>query len=388
MENAKSSYMSPYAPIRYRDSPWWKYAANASKSGFITANGSVHSGLPGMIMSQLIVPTVKISADYFQNDTETAQAYTQFIAGLMEYRHWVPLVGQYELNGRQIFDLNDTLVEMLAQTDIGECTLQGWNPPYDAFFVRFGPQANIKLPFDNDFEYLDGAFVAVTPWDATDPEQRRIKFGFTMVHKNGSGVAMPGWFMDLNPAEQAMPVISGFEAAIRRRIASFADGNDSENSKALSACRAAMLEESVDLIRQAVHLVVNAMFYIESLGRSKASEKVEPGRDTPVDKLVAWHQSAPQKRAKLKSRLTADGYVLVHLLGAELHADQGVCGSGAGKKAHWRRGHWRMQRKGPQLSQVERKWIKPTMVNADQAQQDEQPGHIYSVGGQDGTTIH
>lgn len=352
------------------------------------ANGNIHGGLPEMIMRQLIVPTVQMSADYFQKEPEAAQTYTQFVAGLMEYRHWVPLVGQYELNGRQIFDLDDTLVEMLAQTDIGDCTLQDWNPPYDAFFVRFGPQAEIKLPFDNDFEYLDGAFVAVTPWDAANPAQRRIKFGFTMVHKDGSGVAMPGWFMDLNPDEQAMPIIAGFESSIRRRIASFADGNESDNSKALSACRAAMLEESVTLMRQAVHLVVNAMFYIESLGKHKATEKVEPGRDTPVDKVVAWNQSPPEKRAKLRSKLTADGYVLVHLLGSELHADHGAHGAGTGKKAHWRRGHWRMQRKGPQLSQVERKWIKPTMVNADLAQQDEPPGHIYSVGGQDGTSIH
>lgn len=388
MPDITEKSFSPYAPIRHRSTYWWQYATHAARTGLIKPNGFISGQLPELIMSQLIVPLSRIFAEEVKKDAKLGEVTTQWVATLMEQRHWVPLIGQYELNGRQIFDLDDTLVEMLAQTDIEDCSLQDWHPPYDAFFVRFGKQDNIKLPFDDDFEYLDGAFVAVTPWDANDPTSRRIKFGFTMVHQDGSGVAMPGWFLDLSPDEQRMPIIEGFEASIRRRIASFAEGNDTESSQALADCRAAMLTESVDLIKQAVHLVVNSMFYIESLGTNTAMEKVEPGRDTPVDAVVAWHQAPLQKRAKLKSRLTADGYALVHLMGTELHADQQRLGHTGGKKAHWRRGHWRMQRKGPQLSLSERKWIKPTMVKSDLAQQDELPGHIYTVGGQSSTTQH
>lgn len=375
----RSFSMSPYAPIRYRDTFWWQFTRDAAQHGAITPSGQIAYDLPDRIMQSLCQPAATIAAEQFKDQPDGPRLALQVMAKMMELRHWVPLAGQFELCGRQIFDLTDDLVEMLAVTDIGDCTLEGWHAPYDAFFVRFGPQSDIKLPFDDGFEYLDGAFVAVTPWGDM-PGDRRIKFGFTTVHQDGSGVDMPGYFLDLNPAEQAMPILDGIAASIERRVASMRKPDESPS--ALDVCRRGMLEEAQTLMQQAILLLVNALFYIESTNNKKGDTVVEPGRDTPVDQVVAWAQAQPAKRAKLRSRMTADGYVLVHLLGKELQFNRGAK-TGGTVRSHWRRGHWRQQRVGPQRAQVERRWIKPTMVNADRPH-DEIPGHVYVVGNSNG----
>jgi hypothetical protein len=197
---------------------------------------------------------------------------------------------------------------------------------------------------------------------------------------------MPGQFLDLTPSEQKLPILAGIEASIARRVASMSSPGEDVATAAVTAYRKDMLEEGLDLMKQAVSLLVNALFYIESINNKGNEVAVEPGRDTPPDQVVAWH-AQPQKRAKLRSRLTSEGYVIVRMLGKEL-APLGAARVGGTVKTHWRRGHWRQQRVGTGRSQIERRWIRPTMVNADRPH-DDMPGHIYAVGGPgDGTTRH
>lgn len=47
----------------------------------------------------------------------------------------------------------------------------------------------------------DGAFVARTPYEGGG---HRLESGFTTVHEDGSGVQLPGYFVDLIPPEQRM----------------------------------------------------------------------------------------------------------------------------------------------------------------------------------------
>lgn len=373
-----SSNMSPYAPVRYRDHAWWRYSLEAARAGFVVSNGQIAGNLPDMIMSDLISPQLRLAKEHFVGHAEFDQVMTQVMAKAMEYRHWVPLAAQYELCGRQIFDLSDDLVEMLLHTDLGECTFEDWHAPYDAFFVRFGKQETLKVPFEDDFEYLDGAFVSVTPW-SPGCNDLRIKFGFTTVHKDGSGVEMPGFFLDLSPEEQRLPVIEGFKASIKRRVASMHAPGDTDSSDPLTECRRGMLEEGLLLIEEGLALLVNALFYLEWANKSQAPVKPEPGRDTPADIVVSW-ETSPKKRAKLQSRMTSEGYVVVRLMGKEV-TNPGTHRAGAGKCTHWRRGHWR------QLRLSGRTWVKPHIVNAHKPH-DDLPGHIYTTGGGDDNVKH
>jgi hypothetical protein len=368
---------SPYAPIRVRDQYWWQFAIKCGKERFVLPNGQIAANLPDLIMEELIEPAMKPAADEFRGHPQGGEILGQYLAKMLELRHWVPLAAQYELNGRQIFDIGDELVEMLEQTDFGDTTLEAWNPPYDAFYVRFGKRENVRVPFDHDdYEYLDGAFVAVTPWENTGSE-RRIKFGFMTVKADGRGVMMPGHFMDIVHAEQAMPIASAIDAALARRLRSFDDqpGED-EQTKVINEHRRAAIRDSADILRQAAALLVNSLFYLESVEHKNTRQ---PGRDTPPAAVVQWAQSPPAKQQDMKSKLTKDGYAVVYLMGQELSPWAQGHTPGARKAAHWRRGHWRNQPHGPKRAELKKIWIKPVMVGTDGAT-IEVPGHVYVTG--------
>lgn len=374
---------SPYAPMRLRDEEWWRFGAQAGQHGFVTRNGQIAGDLPQLIMSELIGPTMAAATK--QAKAEGSEEHLgQLFAKLLQQRHWVPMVAQYNLSGKQIFDLSDNIVAMLRNTDVADCTLQDWHPPYDAFFVRFGKQNDMKLPFDDGYEYLDGAFVAVTPWTTNGPEFR-LKIGLTTVKDDGSGVMMPGYFIDFTPEEQRLSPQSAIEAFIARKFADLdADEDKSERNLALIAIRKGEWEEGAVLLRKATELVINCLFYIESIG---ADKELTPGRDVPPELHVKWQQTPPMRRFKVAQKLGSEGYTMVRLMGDEVQQGSSYHETGRTDiSTHWRRGHWRRQAHGPQKSLVKRVWIRPVLVNPAKAHED-LPGHVYAVGGS-GSSVH
>lgn len=374
----KDDEFSAYAPIRQRGMLWWKYGQAAAKDRHVTAEGMISGQLPTMIEQYLVRLYVSGFADTVRSEENASHLMGVHLAKTLMLRHWVPMVGQYELCGRQIFDLHDSLVDMLAETDLGECTLENWNAPYEAFYVRFGKQESMSLPFDGDErEYLDGAFVARTPFDETG---YRLKIGFSTVKESGKGVMLPGYFIDFQPEELKLTVPEAIDAALKRIMAEYdedaAGGN--EQSRAINSYRRQESEDSAELLKAGATLLVNALFYLEGLG-SFAPEP-EPGRDTPPVRVARWHQMDSKKRRKEKSALSADSYAIVRLVGSEV-VDSVGRGSGGSLRTHWRRGHWRFQRHGEGLSQRKRIWIKPVLVGSDLGTVPSPvPGHFYMTG--------
>ena len=372
-----SDALSVYAPIRQRGALWWRYARQVANDGHVVADGRISPVLMPAIEQTLIPLYAERTQDVVQGQANAGDVLGMSLAKIMVLRHWVPLVAQYELCGRQIFDLRDELADMLGQTDLGDCTLEGWNAPYEAFYVRFGKQEAMSLPFEEgEREYLDGAYVARTP----HPDGLRLKIGFTTVKDDGRGVMLPGYFIDLWPEEQKLPVAEAVDASLRRKMAEL-EADDLESgtvfSKALNSHRRVEMEDSAHLLRAGAALLVNALFYLEGLGA--ATPEPEPGRDTPPERVARWHQLDGAKRRKERSAMTADGYAVVRLVGAEV-ATAAATMTGGSRRAHWRRGHWRMQRHGEGMNLRKRLWIKPVMVAAGHHDGQELPGHVY-VGG-------
>lgn len=375
-EATSSEDYSPYGPIRMRRSPYWLLAKRLAAEGWIRSDGRIGLGLYDLIDSELLGPALEYASKTLQN-TADPFAYGTILAKLFSYRDWVPLVGQYEACGRQIFDLNDRLTEMLVHTDVGEVTLQDLHLPYDACFIRFGARSEIRLPFEEGrWEYVDGAFVAWTPYD--EAGERRLKLGFATVHEDGLAVGYPGPTFDLLPEELKLPVPDAIARALQRRVRLQAtpEPGDNESVQALKSYIRQEAEDSGEVVAAAASLLVNALFYLESIEHHLPSPS--PGRDTPPDLLAKWMSVPQQRRHKQVSRLTADGYAVVRMVGGEIDAGSKVStGAGLNRKVHWRRGHWRMQRHGEALAQRKRIWIKPTLVGADHSDSVELPGRIY-----------
>lgn len=367
--------MSPYAPIRLQNESWWNFARQGANRGHITPLGQISAQVPEVIMQQFIMPAMahaKASADQDGDPGVLGHLFSK----LLGLRHWVPLVGQYSLCGKQIFDMDDDVISMLRKTDVSDCNLQDWKPPYDAFFVRFGKQQDIKLQFEDDFEYLDGAFIAVTPWDDT---QRRIKFGLTTTKADGSGVMMPGYFVDFTPDEQKLSPREAVDAFIERKCAEL-DADDGPAESAIITVREIRkgeLKEGAQLLRDAVELIVNSLFYIEAMGTDK---ELVPGRDVPPDMLAHWLQTPQLRRYKATQKLEREGYTMVRMMGDEIRtgSTKNADSDRRDLSTHWRKGHWRRQHFGPQNSQLKRVWIRPVLVNPSEAAA-EPAGHIYVV---------
>lgn len=369
---------SPYAPVRNQNEFWWIFAANAARAGWVLKDGRVDGHLMDRIQYELVDrnldPLLKQLKQEYPNSSECGHIAGAIFAKLAELRHWVPLAAQFLNCGRQIFDLTDEVVEMLEHTDFGDCTLEGLHLPYEAFFVHFGKREAIHLPFDEgELEYLDGAFVATTPYD--DQGNLRLKIGFSTCKKSGVGVMWPGYFLDFTPQEQTMPVAQAIEHAIARRVSSFLDKpDDDEAERAINSHRRGQITDGGEILQQASSLIVNVLFYLESLGTQRS---LEPGRDAPTEYTVRWEQSNPRQREKLKSRMLSEGYTTVYLLGREFSSSSTAAHGGL-RRTHWRRGHWRRQHHGKANSLIKRKWIKPQIIGAGSA--DELTGHIYVVG--------
>jgi hypothetical protein len=364
--------ISPYAPIRLQHEFWWEFAREVSQQGFVVKNGNIAANLPDLIMHELVLPVMSKAAETESN------ALPEIAGTALSFRHWIPLVGQYELNGKQIFDLDDGLVEMLANTGLGDTTLKDWMPVYDAFYVRFGKQDNCKLEFDNgpdelSYEYFDGAFVAVTP-TADDGTGRRIKIGLTTVKGDGSGVFLPGHFLDLNEREQSMPVIEGIRAALSRREEELeADLNNQGDEYIVDIMRSRHREAS-DLMESAAALVINGLYY---LSEYQSDRKRQPGRDTPPSMEMKWRSSGAKKKS-MTTKLAKKGYTIVNMCGALAVSGRASKGAVGDRSAHWRRGHWRSQPYGEGRSERRNVWIKPVLVGG--ATDQPNSGHIYQAG--------
>lgn len=383
-DQMKPEKSSPYAPIRLRTLGWWKYADAATRNRWVTPHGEIAAALPDHLRNELILPYIDQFANAVREEPEAGGLVGQFVADMISLRYWVPLVGQYLGNGKQIFDLADALVEVLNHTDVKDATLEGLALPYEALYMRFGKQDQIRVPYEDGpgdpdpWEYFEGAFVARARWTAPPHESHRIVIGLTTVLGNGAGRTVPGYIIDFHPAEQALPALEAIEAAIERRKSEISKEVDhgSENEKALALHRQSRWDETAYLLRQALPLVLNGLFYLESL---ETTPPAQPGRDTPADMCTSWGNATPARRQKLKSNLTREGYAVVHLVGQDVEP-MGVHTPHGAVSPHWRRGHWRMQAYGEKHTLRKRIRIAPQFINPHHASPDEVPGHIYVPG--------
>lgn len=384
MERSERLSFSPYAPIRYQDDFWWEFALKMGRERLIFPDGSLAPFASLYVDDRMVQPTLRRlhaeMAERYEDPVVRDGELTLHAHLLLSLQDWVLLAGQYILCGRQIFDLNDEVVELLEHTDFQDCTLEDWQPTYDAFFIRFGARDSVRLDWKDESHYLDGAFIAVAPSNE-DGAKGAIKIGLTTIGKDGRGAPLPSIYLEIHPEDLKLPIPNAIENAITRRMNSYKDMNKGEVKDDPLILGVSFLEQkrmtaSAEMITKATALIVNTLFYIESIGSNRT---LEPGRDAPTDYTVQWGNATVRQREKLKSRLLSNGYTPVYSLGRELSLPAASNGHGGAKRAHWRRGHWRRQPHGPARALVKRIWVKPQMIGADRVH-DDLPGHIYAVG--------
>lgn len=126
---------------------------------------------------------------------------------------------------------------------------------------------------------------------------------------------------------------------------------------------------------KALKLIVNCICYLNT---SENDVEISATQDQASEILEKLEKTKKQQaRNKLKEKLSKFTYSKIHLLGQYLRRYFNSQETGIELEPHWRRGHWRNQPYGKELSEIKLIWIKPTIVRKDKG--DPKKGHIYDI---------
>lgn len=292
------------------------------------------------------------------------------------------LYRDFTLHGRHIFDLGASLADMLCQTSVDDIPVTDLVSPYKSYFIHFG---NVKdLAWTNGEGYFDGCYVQHLP------EHRLLQLGFVSSYYNKERtvqwwqyparsvvISISEEMFSLSLGEAVEKILKEWEHDIDVRIAQ----GDRDISDELSLdeisvqgvqivhaskTNALAAQSEMDAIQQglgaALSLAVNAMCYLTAYPDDVATEW-QTG--TPRSMLDKAKRETAKARKSTYSKLESMGYRRIHFAGRALHQGPAVIQSGGNRKrAHWRRGHWRMQAHGEGRTLRRMVLIKPMLINS------------------------
>jgi hypothetical protein len=369
---------SPYGPIRTTACSWSIPIAQLAKAGHINAmKGTVTSEFGHFVAENVLRPYFDASAQ-MGDDPEIA-AHLQ--AKIFAMGSWTLAWAHFVACGREIFELTPELIEEFKNSDLGDTSLDLVKPPYPAFYVRFGRQQDLSLPWEQGKrEYLDGAYFSFQ--EVEGKAHPSILICLTTTLDDGLGFLTPGPEFLIDGDLFELPVAEAVErsaiAAVQRfaKLSSKLHANEGGVLSSMGDKALEHAQENADLVKRCLPLLVHTLYYLTDPPKLDR----RPGLDTPKEILKKIENAgSPKAKRKANAQLLSMGYAVVKLCGTELSHEPATSGEGAGRRAHWRRGHWRRQRFGEGFSQQRLIRIRPTLVNADIAHGNE-PGRIYKAG--------
>ena len=129
------------------------------------------------------------------------------------------------------------------------------------------------------------------------------------------------------------------------------------------------------LMDKAVKLIVNCICYLNSSEKDIKISATNEQAEILLNELRKTKKT--QQKNKLKQKLEKQTYSKIHFLGSSLKKYFNEQKSENELEPHWRRGHWRNQPFGTNLSESKLIWIKPTIVRKDKG--EPKKGHIYEI---------
>lgn len=370
--------LSPYGPIRLSATHWALPASRLALAGHVDGHtGAMSKTFAHFMTHEVMMPMMEAVRPLADSQPALAGAMQ---AEIYKLKSWIHTWAMYCASGREMFEFSPGLVEALKQTDVGETKLDGIKAPYRSFYVRFGPQPELGYDYEDQRAYVDGAFFTFFCGERGSDDDSLI-ICLTMTLANGQGFLTPGPEFVIPGADFHIPVDEAIRNAAKAATAEAErlhaklmmnpDGPAAHMAESLQTSSA----EAAGIVRQAMPLLVNALYYLSDLPRTRT----KAGSDTPAELAKKFDSARTPKAAnKLRSTFLSDGYAVVRLCGEEF--DQSFQErSGGNRIAHWRRGHWRDQRYGAKHALTKRIWIRPVLVNSEHPNPDA-PGHLYKVG--------
>lgn len=292
-------------------------------------------------------------------------------------------------HGRQVFHFNDEIAQQFRHTDVDEIQIGLLKFPYNIFYMSFGLQHDLDL--DGDGSFVDGAYVSVIPNQLIQIVLTTKKEVVTEGTSSSDWITKKDkyYYLAMSIKDLTQTISSIAEKALNEDI----DKGELSLSKATNTINfdgfeiksrrpQNILEEMADLkdgypvFRESLNLIINGLCYLSAYPDDIKSSWPE---DTPKSLIDKINKATKVKEIqRTTSKLTSMGYTKIHYCGKAFENILNKMSDGANEvRAHWRRGHWRNQPYGSQLTSRKVIWIMPILVRKDKDLDIQDTGHIY-----------
>lgn len=256
---------------------------------------------------------------------------------------------RHTISPQPFFVIDDHLCELLTHTDLGaDIPVSELRLPYGRCYIEFGRSRTLPLYILNEMSglhVLEGAYCETGHDENGNPAISFMLTGSPLGKENALDDATFGLFLPLDRPERSLADVAAASAEESDRI-SAAQGWRTGSSEALNQTQDCIL------------MLVKALLYI---GLPNVRTSVHPERTQAQKSAMA--KKSPAKREKaLKHAAKLTDYVLIS---APAQHEAMVSREGRSPRAHWRRGHCRMQAYGEGRAQRKMVFVAPTLVNAN-----------------------
>lgn len=271
---------------------------------------------------------------------------------------------KFRHNGSNIFNFSRELLQLLDKTDVEDIQFQNIRHPFKEYYISFRNLDRDILGEYMEFEYkLDGVYIS-------NEIDNAIILHITGFNENKK---VKNWwyypdFTNINTLDFVKPentvkdALSNLYSNLNQRVPE-AEGDLIPN-----------LDRTFKEIERNIKLIINCILFLSTQEEDLTKEYPTdiPSRLTSkLSKAKTKHQ-----REVAKAEINRNGFSKITF--AKLHKSERIeSGIGSEVSPHWRRGHWRKQPFGHNLSEIKLIWIKPTIVRKDKGKPTK--GHIYEV---------
>ena len=250
------------------------------------------------------------------------------------------------------FVIDDELLELLENTDISDdLPMSVLNMPYPRFYVEFGKKRTCSHTVPNTesgLHILEGAYVEEGIGVGTERGLFITFTGSPLGKRNALDDATDSIFLSLGNPDV---LIADQLSASRRHSEEISQKQNIRTSP----------QDFVKHSFSGLKLLIKALLYI---GLPEARKTVHPERSRALKDVLAKKNPAKRDKAMRQVQGMSD-YILVTAPppGPTEHSSQDVH-EGPSMKAHWRRGHYRLQPHGPQSSLRKVVFIRPLLIGS------------------------
>lgn len=322
-------------------------------------------------------------------------------------------------SGRNIFDVSIYLRNLLENTSVLDIRYNDFVLPYKTVYFHFGLLKSIFYPvecieekfniyiadglsfqsmededefYKNKKYYLEGAFVSVTNEHSINIQ---LCFNdFDSDYSNKVSVENDNRFVTFNFSldfgkwdEISNKMIYDSDITFEESTITFSNIWDEKESvewigydflnELISNPEKCSENELIQylIIDNSLKLIVNSICYLNTNDKDIEVSATKKDVIRIIDELK--HSKKTRVQNNLKTKLSKFSYSNVYLLGQNLKKYIDSQLTGVEVEPHWRRGHWRNQPFGENLSKKKLIWIKPTIVRKDKG--SPQKGHVYKI---------